>query len=259
MTAPAPVEVIDGWEEAPVVAGEELLALPGFWAAHLLWLSGTEEHDPTLSWFGVDGADADAACSALSDEDRWPVFRIPFAGGHTAMVLCWNLPDDPGTEYVITHPGWGRRHAGLATVGGHSSGPGLSWRELHHIARTPDLTAPGVHAEFARLLLLLPALGDQDLPGEAVGVVGGALLHAGLPKELVPSLARVLLTDHPLWEPAAWAFPSASPLSGGREPFPGILHCDGLTSPRCGTHPARGIGREQSDRLARALGTWPTA
>jgi hypothetical protein len=35
--------LIEGFENAPVVAGEELLALPGFWAAHPLWLSQTEE------------------------------------------------------------------------------------------------------------------------------------------------------------------------------------------------------------------------
>lgn len=176
--------LIKGFENAPLTEGEDLLALPGFWAAYLMWLSRTEEYDPVPEWFGVDGADVDAACDALSDEDRWPVFRIPFAGDHTAVVLGYNLPDDPGTEYFITHPEWGR-HGHLATVGGHQAGPGLSWRELTHIARTPDLNAPGVHAEYARLLLLLPALGDQ---GHARGCrrhtrrragAGGRPGHAG--------------------------------------------------------------------------------
>ncbi|WP_051833109.1 hypothetical protein [Streptomyces katrae] len=73
--------LIEGFENASVVAGEELLALPGFWAAYLMWLSQTEEDDDTTpGWFGVDGADADAAWEALNGEDQWPVFRIPFAG-----------------------------------------------------------------------------------------------------------------------------------------------------------------------------------
>jgi hypothetical protein len=249
--------LIEGFEKAPVVAGEELLALPGFWAAYLMWLSQTEEYDPVPEWFGVDGADADAAWDALGDEDRWPVFRIPFAG-HTAIVLGCNHPDDPGTEYFITHPEWGR-HGHLATVGGHQAGPGLSWRELHHIARTPDLDARGVHAAYARLLLLLPALGDQDLPEDAADIVADALAHAGVPVTLAPGLAEALLADHPLWEPAEWTLPGASPLSGSQEHFHGILHCDGVMSPRCGTRLAQGITREQSDRLAHALGTWPTA
>ncbi|MEU8762371.1 hypothetical protein [Streptomyces sp. NPDC048659] len=63
--------------------------------------------------------------------------------------------------------------------------------------------------------------------------------------------------DHPLWEPVEWTLPGASPLSGGAEPFPGILCCDDPHSPRCGTLLAHGITREQHTRLARALGTWP--
>ncbi|MGW3154110.1 hypothetical protein [Streptomyces sp. NPDC001089] len=248
----------EGFVNAPIVAGEELQGLPGFWAAHLMWLSETVEYDPVPEWFGVDGADADAALDALTDEDRWPLFRIPFGGGHTANVLGVNFPDDPGTEYFITHPDWGR-HGRLAGLGGHHAGPGLSWRELHHIARTPDLTAPGIHAEHARLLLLLPALGDRDLPEDATDAVGAALTSTGLPAVEARSLAEALLADHPLWEPAEWELASASPLSGGREPFQGILHCDEPLSPRFGTHLARGITREQSDRLAHALGTWPTA
>jgi hypothetical protein len=221
-----------------------------------MWLSETQEYDAVPEWFGVDGADAAEAWEALSDEDRWPIFRIPFAGGHTAVVLGCNLPDDPGTEYLITHPEWGR-HGRLATLDGHQAGPGLSWRELTHIARTPDRTAPGIHAEHVRLLLLLPALGDQDLPEDAPEILSDALAHADLPDTL--SLAQALLADHPLWEPAEWAFPSASPLSGSREPFPGILQCDGPLSPRCGIRLAQGITREQSDRLAHALGTGPAA
>ncbi|MFF7213774.1 hypothetical protein ACFZAU_25085 [Streptomyces sp. NPDC008238] len=246
--------LIDGFEKAPVVAGEELLALPGFWAAYLLWLSQTEDYDPELSYFNVDGADADAAYDALNDEDRWPVFRIPFTGGHTATVLGVNIPDDPGTEYFITHPAWGRR-GHLASVGGHHAGPGLSWRELHHIARRPDHDAPGIHDEHARLLLLLPALGDQDTPEDAADHVGKALSHVGI----LPSrgLAESLLTDHPLWEPVEWTPLAPSPLSGSQEPFRGILQCDEPMSPRCGIRIAQGITREQSDRLARALGTWP--
>ncbi|WP_406260076.1 hypothetical protein OH779_01885 [Actinacidiphila glaucinigra] len=246
--------LIEGFAKAPVVAGEELLALPGFWAAYLLWLSQTEEYDPSLSWFDIDGADADAAYEALSDENRWPVFRIPFAEGHTVIVLGINIPDDPGTEYIITHPEWGR-NGHLATLGGHHAGPGLSWRELHHIARTPDRDVPGVHDEHVRLLLLLPALGDQDMPEDAAELASEALTHVGIPDS--QGLAEALLTDHPLWEAAQWTPLARSPLSGSQEPFHGILQCDDPMSPRCGIPLAQGITREQSNRLAHALGTWP--
>lgn len=249
--------LIDGRADDPLVAGEDLLALPGFWAAYLLWMCQTEEDEADPGWFGVDEADTDAAYDALNDEQRWPVFRIPFADGHTAAVLGCNFPDEPGTEYFITHPEWGR-HGHLVTIDGHQAGPGLSWRELVHIARTPDPAAPGIQAEHARLLLLLPALGDGNLPAEAAGIVGNALMETGVPAGTAPKLAQALLVDHPLWEPAEWTLPAPSPLSGSRDPFPGILYCDGPMSPRSGTRLAQGITREHSDRLARALGTWPT-
>ncbi|MFJ3861727.1 hypothetical protein ACIPRL_36585 [Streptomyces sp. NPDC090085] len=210
--------LIKGFENTPIVPGEELLALPGFWAAYLMWLSQTEEYDTFLYPFGVDGADADAACDALGNEDHWPVFRIPFGDRHTAVVVGRNCPDDPETEYFITHPEWGR-HGHLATVSGRQAGPGLSW--------------------------------------DAAAVVGDALAQAGTPTALAPHLAVALLADHPLWEPAEWTLPAASPLSASQEPFLGILHCDGYMSPRCGTRLAQGITREQSNRLAHALGTWP--
>ncbi|MFI6730836.1 hypothetical protein NRF20_43280 [Streptomyces sp. R-74717] len=248
--------LIDGFENDPLVAGENLLDLPGFWAAYLLWLCQTEEDDPDPGWFGADEADTDAAYEALTDEERWPAFPIPFGGGHTALVVGRNLADDAGTEYFITHPDWDR-HGYLATLDGHQAGPGLSWRELMHLAHTPAPDAPGVQAPYARLLLLLPALGDEDLPEDAAGLLSHALVRAGVPAEEAPRLAQALLTDHPLWEPAGWTLPGESLLSGHQEHFPGILHCDEPGSPRCGIHLAQGITRDQSDRLARALGTWP--
>ncbi|MFD1832252.1 hypothetical protein ACFSJS_21765 [Streptomyces desertarenae] len=93
---------MDGFENAPLVAGEEM---PGFRAACLMWSSRTQEYDPVPAWFGVDGADADAACDALSDEDRWPVCRIPSGGGHTAVVLGCTIPEDPGTLRAVRDPG----------------------------------------------------------------------------------------------------------------------------------------------------------
>ncbi|MEU3792371.1 hypothetical protein [Streptomyces fructofermentans] len=249
--------MIEGYEDDPLVAGEELLSRPGFWAAHLLWLGETGEGpEPEPAWFGADEADADAAYEALCDETRWPVFRIPFAGGHSVLVLGRNLAEDAGTEFFVTHPSWDRL-GHLATADGHQAGPGLAWRELIHIARTPDPAAEGVQDPHARLLLLLPALGDADLPEDALGVLRDALVRVGTPARRAAAVAEALLVEHPLWEPATWTPQGPSPLSGGQGPFTGILCCDESGSPRCGTRLAQGISLEQSDRLARALGTWP--
>ncbi|MFB9606817.1 hypothetical protein ACFFTQ_28060 [Streptomyces roseofulvus] len=249
--------VIDRYEDVPLVAAEGLLALPGFWAAYLLWMCQTEEEDPEPQWFGADAADADAAYEALTDEERWPVLRIPFGDGHSVLVVGRNLTDDPGTEYFVAHPEWDR-HGHLATIDGHQAGPGLSWRELTHIAGTPDPGAPGVQAPHLRLLLLLPILGDSGLPAGAGAVIADALVQVGVARDRAPEVADALLHDHPLWEPAEWFLASPSPLSGTAPHVPGILHCDGPQSPRRGMRLAQGITRERSDRLARALGTWPT-
>ncbi|MFF3920298.1 hypothetical protein ACFYZB_44205 [Streptomyces sp. NPDC001852] len=71
----------------------------------------------------------------------------------------------------------------------------LDAQELAHIARTPDEKAPGVHAPHARLLLLLPVLGDADLPSEAVELVGAALVQTGVAAGNAASLAQALLRD----------------------------------------------------------------
>ncbi|HEY9368302.1 MAG TPA: hypothetical protein VIU94_07615 [Streptomyces sp.] len=44
--------LINGYEDSPLVAGEELLALPGFWAAHLMWLCQTEEDEYVTRSYG---------------------------------------------------------------------------------------------------------------------------------------------------------------------------------------------------------------
>ncbi|MBR7833432.1 hypothetical protein KDL01_09155 [Actinospica durhamensis] len=250
--------LIVGYEEDQLVAGEALLDTPGFWASYLIWLcdsDGDEDDDhPSPEWFGATDEEADAAYEALSDESRWPVFRIPFHGGHTAVVLERNFPEDGGTEYAIVHPEWGRPGF-LATIDGHQAGPGLSWRELVYIAENPDAAAAGIQDPQQRLLMLIPALGDVELPDEAAAVVGRALVSVGCPAESASRIALRLL-DSPMWKPARWTRPDR-PAADGEPVFAGILECDGQLSPRRGVQLAQGITREQCDRLARALGTWP--
>ncbi|WP_418959447.1 hypothetical protein [Streptomyces tritici] len=252
---------LDAAEDAPPEPGEDLTDLPGFWAAHLMWLCGTEDEEPEPEWFGVDGADVDEAFEALSDPERRFVLRVPFGGGHVVEMRVHSLPGEFGTEYVVTHPAWDRE-GHLATLDGHYAGPGLAWRELVHTAGTPDLAAPGLHDPHTRLLLLLPALGDADLPPEAAEVVREALVGAGIPEPEAPRLSEALLTDHPFWDPPSWG-PSAttSPLSGAAptdDSFDGILVCDEPHSPRNGLRLAQGITPEQTRSLAEALGTYPS-
>ncbi len=90
---------------------------------------------------------------------------------------------------------------------------GLSWRDISHIADTPDLTAPGVHDTEARLLLLLPLLADDELPPEAPARANAALTAVGAPEDSAQDTADHLLRNR---RPAASRRGGAdSPLSGG--------------------------------------------
>ncbi|MFF3087663.1 hypothetical protein ACFVRB_21815 [Streptomyces nojiriensis] len=251
--------LINGHDEDPLVAGEELLSHPGFWANYLLWMCGTDDDgaEPPAEWFGSNDADRYAAWAAWTADENRPVLRVPFGGGHTIVVTSRIHPEDSATEYFLTHPDWEpARHAYLATISRHQAGPGLSWTELTHVANTPDRTAPGIHDPHARLLILLPALGDQDAPADAASVIAEALIQVGAPASEAPRVA-VLLLDHPLWDAAHWSFPGESLLTGSEQPFGGILQCDGPHSPRSGIQLAKGITRQQTELLAVALGTWP--
>ncbi|MEY9934826.1 hypothetical protein ABH926_009497 [Catenulispora sp. GP43] len=241
-------------DEGPVVLGDELLELPGFWAAYLLWLCGTQDDVdvPRPALFGADEADCDAAYERLHSFERWPLFRIPFADGHSVSVLGRNFEDDEGLDFHVTHPEWDTRRR-LAGIEGHWAGPGLAWPELVHIAAHPDSGAEGIHDPDARLLLLLPALGDAETPPDAAEVVAEALIGIGVPAETAPETAARMLTDLPFWGPAEWLVPAVDEGSA----YTGILVCDDPHSPRCGLGLAHGLTADQGERLARALGTWP--
>ncbi|MFF0415659.1 hypothetical protein ACFYUY_35175 [Kitasatospora sp. NPDC004745] len=257
------------------------LIRPAFWAAYLMrmWALDDPEGRCLARWFGVDAVDAEAAWDAhLWGESE---VLVPFGGGHRVVVTSVELPTDWGTEFRIHHPGWGGRSVRLADVDRyvarrlgtpeHQRGPGLSWREAAHLARTPDRAAPGVHDPHARLLLLLPVVGDAETPKGAVGSIGAALTAAGVAAADAPAAARFLL-DRPVWPAARWESPASADrgrrgpswrgpswcrrVAGG--PADHVLRCDAPASPRhAAHHGASGVSGETADRLARALGTRP--
>jgi hypothetical protein len=242
--------LIRGYEYGPLVPGEALLDRRGLWANHLLGLCrpDSEGSRPGPEWFGDDGADTDAMSEVLMDDQRWPVFRIPFDGGHSILVVYRNLVGDYGVDYLLNHPDWTRPEA-LASFDGDWSGPGLSWRELMQIADTPDSDSIGVHDPASRLLLLLPALRADRLPSDAETRVGAAPNSIGVPKGTAPDVAERLLEGRrPTSERATVG---VSPLSG--------------TSPRRSDAEASAstvlrslhITRAHNDLLARALGSPP--
>ncbi|RKT16854.1 hypothetical protein BX285_1209 [Streptomyces sp. 1114.5] len=243
--------LITGHENAPLISGEELLALPGFWAAYLLWLAEGEDFEPEPALFGADGADLDAAYERLSDPAAWPVIRLPIQHGHTILIVHRNFTEDEGIDYYVAHPDWDRPRS-LASIEGHFSGPGLAWSELVHVARRPG-DGPGITDPDARLLLLLPILGDVDLSADATATVARILAAIGTPPEAAATLADALL-DHPFWDGETWFFEGSSPLSGASTAthLSRVLLCGGSYSPRGVRF---GLSPDQDARLAEALGT----
>ncbi|GAA3482727.1 hypothetical protein [Streptomyces yanii] len=205
--------LIKGNDDGPLVAGELLLARPGFWSNYLLAMcsDGACAERPVPEWFGDDGADADALGEVLFDPEHWPVFRVPAEDGPGAVVIYRNLVGDYGTDYLLTHPG--RTYAQqIASWEGDFSGIGLTWHELIHVADNPSSTAEGVQDTSARLLLVLPLLTDPDLPEAAPGRLTAALTVVGAPQNTASVTAEHLLAHltrrsrhDPTWK---------SPLSG---------------------------------------------
>ncbi|MFG2820826.1 hypothetical protein ACGFX4_15520 [Kitasatospora sp. NPDC048365] len=242
--------LIKGYDYGPLVAGERLLERAGFWSNHLpaMCRFSSDEARPAPEWFGDDGADTDALSEVLLDDQAWPVLRIPFQGGHSAVVVHRNLVGDLGIDYLLTRPDWPRAQD-LSSYDGDWYGPGLSWRDIVHIAETPDLTAPGVHDTDARLLLLLPMLADDELPPEAPARVNAALTAVGAPDDSAQDVADHLLRNR---RPAARRRGGAdSPLSGGSQ-----RHAE-LGSDESAVLWALNLTRTQSDVLADALGSRP--
>jgi hypothetical protein len=114
---------------------------------------------------------------------------VPLTAGHRLHVVVRTFEDDPGTDYLVHHPDWDRAER-LAVVDGHFMGPALSWPELVTAA---DNGLPGGSTADpdARLLLLLPALGDDDLPDAAAERLTSALralVGVGDPEALATAL-----------------------------------------------------------------------
>ncbi|MDX3094592.1 hypothetical protein PV417_08475 [Streptomyces sp. ME19-03-3] len=245
--------LIEGYEGGPLTAGEPLAARPGFWANHLLqWCAaGPDGERPAPEWFGDDGADADALAEVLYDERARPVLRVPLADGHRAVVVFRNFADDPGLDFLLTHPCWARAET-LLSYDGERGGPGLGlgWRRLLHVAETVPDAGPdeGLSDPDVRLLLLLPLLEDgRRHARQAVPRIAGALRAVGAPEETAALAARCLVdgTADEVWHDPAWG----SPLSGGAP-----RDTEGHGGPGRVPLPGLGVTAAQRKRLARALG-----
>lgn len=239
------IEDIPEYEDTDLVAAEGLLREPAFWFFHLMATLGDLDADPEE--YGVDAAAYEAMTERLGDADQpWPVIRVPFGGGHTALVVYANYEDENDIEFRVRHPAWGRVGY-LADFGPECTGPGLSWAELTTIADSVPLGASqdeGLLDPAQRLLVLLPALGDAATPQDAWSIVARALVSCGISEAVADSFAQELVgagPDASGFEPR-WTVGADSPL-----PL-----CSSDLSPRR-VPLALGITADQAQALAAAL------
>lgn len=163
---------IPGYHDGPFARRPELLNQKLFWHGHLY--SCAQGNAGRLLW-GADYAWADHRNfqRRLWERGDWPAFTIPLAAGHRLHVVYRTIEDEAGVDYLLHHPDWEQADL-IARDDGHFMGPGLSWMELVAAADSapPGGTAPDAHAH---LLLLLPALGDNTVPEQAVYRLAAAL------------------------------------------------------------------------------------
>ncbi len=191
--------LIPGYGATALVDGTSLLSRRPLWPVHLN--PTTRDDDRLHAGFGIDAGEAERFFEELSDPEGWPTFRIPLPAGHTIWVVYRNFDEDSGIDFLLGHSAWPKALP-LAAIEGCFSGPGLSWWELAAVAEARD-GDDEVEAASRRLLLLLPILGDADLPADATPRVASALTACGAVGDGT-ELASLLLSNHRLWPPSRW-------------------------------------------------------
>ncbi|MEU0370809.1 hypothetical protein ABZ070_11200 [Streptomyces sp. NPDC006283] len=191
---------IPGYDGGPLTHRPELLDERLFWLGHLSSCAQSSEDAQELL-LGADYDDAGDFHAALYKRADWPAFTVPLAAGHRLHVVLRTFEDEAGTDYLLHHCDWERAEL-LAVDDGHFMGPALSWPELTAVA---DNGLPGGSTTdpHARLLLLLPALGDDDVPDDAVERLTSAL-RALVGVDDVEGLAVALLDGQGAPGTATW-------------------------------------------------------
>lgn len=182
---------IPGYEGGPFSHQPELLGEHLFWVGHLhSCYFGNEDAEELIG--AEDLQEAGNLKSRLLAGDSWPVFAVSLAGDHRLYVVYRAFEEDEGIDYLLRHPDWDAAEH-LAADEGHFMGPGLSWAELTAAA---DNGLPGGSTTdaHARLLLLLPAFGDDAVPDDGVERLTAAL-RARTRVEVPERLAEALLGD----------------------------------------------------------------
>ncbi|MEO3926305.1 hypothetical protein ABGB07_20900 [Micromonosporaceae bacterium B7E4] len=166
------------------------------WPAFLLSVGGSQT---AAMVFDLDPADVEAYAEQMHRHDRWPVISLDLARGHRLHILFRNFEDDAGWDYLLQPAGSDEVITAAALEGGFH-GPAFSWPELVRTSSHPDLK----HSQAERLLLLLPAMGDAEIPHGANQVVASALAAVGAQRRQDEVALELLGASNRFWGPSAW-------------------------------------------------------
>ncbi len=131
--------------------------------------------------------------------DQWPGFALSVGDRHTIHLIWRNFDEDMGLDYVLIGAGY-ESSIVVAALEGSFIGPAWSWPELLDLAEQPDRH----RSASERLLLLLPAMGDADLPSTAVEVVAGAVTAVGGSRNQVEVARQLLAATSRFWGAPQW-------------------------------------------------------
>jgi hypothetical protein len=187
---------------------------PLVWSALLYAVGGARQ---AVDAFDVNPADVDETLIQLSNPDRWPVFTLELADGNHVHLVWRNFEDDSGWDYLLNGGGFTGSVA-LAMLEGHFRGPGLSWPELVAVS-DQAATATG---RARRMLLLLPALGDDALPVDAKHIVADAVAAVGAFRHQMAVAAELLTASRRFWGMQPWAYADGVATCLGHHSFRGL-------------------------------------
>lgn len=207
MIIPGYLDDFESLETSPLFNAMEWMSDDLFWPA-FMWSIGGSETAPEA--FDADPVDFDFFATEFFRPDRWPVFTLPLAGGGHLHLTGRNYQDDEGVDYLMTAPE--SDHAfGIAALEGHFRGPGLSWDEAIAVANQPDANCTPAE----RLLLLLPAMGDEDIPSTAHQTVTNAVTSVGAAQLQSEVAAELLEASQKFWGPSRWTDTDGVPVCLG--------------------------------------------
>jgi hypothetical protein len=153
--------------EAIVHAADGLVEYPAFWLHYLSGPLGV--HREAEAAFEVQVADYRAMRTVLNDLERWPVVSVRLDGELWLRIVYRNVEEEQGLDFVEERPGQPAKV--VTSVEGHGFTSATTWAELLAAAALPDERL----AWAQRLILMLPMLGQQELPEDAEEVMHGAL------------------------------------------------------------------------------------